>query len=401
MMIRSQPSRTRRPRISGVIMTLVAAVPVAACGGPAGPADAGAVRVGFVASLSGIYQSVGEDMRDGFQLYLDLNDGRLGGRPVELVLTDEGDGPATALPAAERLIRQDEVHVLAGVVGGGSYAAIAPLAAEHRVPLVGANGRPNLTPEQVEWLWHTSFISDQPGQAVAPYLLEHVDGPVYAIGPDYQGGHDELRGFVDTFTGLGGELANPTGETTWTPFPDTTDFIPYLSAIAATDAAAVYTFYAGRPAVDFVTQYAQSPVAHLPLYGAFLTEGAVLDAQGEAADGIWNVLNYSPDLDNPANRRFVAEWSARHDRTPTTFAMASWDAALVLDRALAAVDGEVTPAAINAALAGLGQIDSPRGPWQFSGTTHAPIQRWYLRVVARDGAELTNVLVEDLATIGD
>jgi branched-chain amino acid transport system substrate-binding protein len=81
--------------------------------------------------------------------------------------------------------------------------------------------------------------------------------------------------------------------------------------------------------------------------------------------------------------------------------MASWDAALVLDRAVAAVDGAVTPAAINQAIGGLGQIDSPRGPWQFSGRTHAPIQRWYLRVVARDGSELTNVLVEDLATIGE
>jgi branched-chain amino acid transport system substrate-binding protein len=126
----------------------------------------------------------------------------------------------------------------------------------------------------------------------------------------------------------------------------------------------------------------------------------VLGAQGEAAEGIWNVLNYSPDLDNAANRVFVAEWSARHDRTPTTFAMASWDAALVLDRAIATIGGEVTPAAINEAIAGLGQIDSPRGPWQFSEQTHAPIQRWYLRVVARDGSELTNVLVEDLATVG-
>jgi branched-chain amino acid transport system substrate-binding protein len=380
----------------GLLLSLLAA----GCAGPPAEPDGGPVRVGFIASLSGIYQSVGEDMRDGFALYLELNDGQLGGRQVELVVADEGDGPATALPAAERLIRQEQVHALAGIVGGGSYAAIAPLAAEHQIPLVGANGRPTLGEDEVAWLWHTSFISDQPGQAIAPYVLEAVDGPVYAIGPDYQGGHDELRGFVDTYTDLGGRLANPDGQVTWTPFPDTTDFLPYLSAIAATDAAAVYTFYAGRPAIDFVTQYAQSPVADLPLYGAFLTEGAILQAQGQAAEGIWNVLNYSPDLDNPANRAFVAEWSARYDRTPTTFAMASYDAAAVLDKAIATIDGQVTRTAVNTAIGGLGQIDSPRGPWQFSTLTHAPIQRWYLRVVARDGAELSNILVQDLATIG-
>lgn len=373
----------------------------AGCGDSAEGAGSDSVKVGFIASLSGIYQTVGEDMRDGFELYLEQSGNRLGGREVELAIADEGDGPETSLPAAERLIRQDQVDVLAGVVGGGSYAAIAPLAGEHQVPLVGANGRPTLTPDQVEWLWHTSFISDEPGQAIAPYIHENVDGPVYAIGPDYQGGHDELRGFVDSFTELGGELANPDGEARWTPFPDTTDFLPYFAEIAATDAAAVYTFYAGGAAVDFVTQYAQSEIADRPLYGAFLTEGAILQAQGQAAEGIWNVLNYSPDLDNAANRAFVAEWAATHERTPTTFAMASWDAALVLDRAIATIEGEVTPAAINQAIAGVGQIDSPRGPWQFSETTHAPIQPWYLRVVARDGSELTNVLVQDLATVGE
>lgn len=386
----------RRALAAGLAVPLILA---AGCAGDDGGGAAGTVKVGFIASLSGIYQTVGEDMVDGFELYLELHDGQLGGRTAELEVADEGAGDL-ALPAAERLIRQEQVDVLAGIVGGGAYAAVAPLAGEHEIPLVGANGRPTLEEGQVEWLWHTSFISDEPGQAIAPYIHENVDGPVYAIGPDYQGGHDELRGFVDTFTEIGGELANPDGETRWTPFPDTTDFVPYFNDIAQTDAAAVYTFYAGSAAIDFVTQYAQSEISDLPLYGAFLTEGAILGAQGEAAEGIWNVLNYSPDLDNAANREFVAEWSNRHDRTPTTFAMASWDAALVLDRAVAAIDGEVTPAAINEAIAGLGQIDSPRGPWQFSEQTHAPIQHWYLRVVSRDGSELTNVLVEDLATIG-
>ncbi len=395
-------SRVRtRPRIVAAAAAPLLLLAVG-CGAQAGvDEEPDRVTIGFIASLSGIYQTVGEDMRDGFELYLELNDGMLGGHQVDLVIADEGDGPATALPAAERLIAQEQAVALAGVVGGGSYAAIAPLATEYEVPLVGANGRPHLEPDEVEWLWHTSFISDEPGEAIAPYVREQVGGPVYAIGPDYQGGHDELRGFVDTFTALGGELANLDGQTRWTPFPDTTDFIPYFAEIAATDAQAVYTFYAGRAAVDFVTQYAQSEISDLPLYGAFLTEGAVLDAQGEAAEGVWNVLNYSPDLDNPANRAFVAEWTARHDRVPTTFAMASYDAAMVLDRALAAIDGEVTPRAVNEAIGALGRIDSPRGPWQFSQTTHAPIQRWYLRVVDHDGGELTNVLVQDLATIGD
>ncbi len=390
------------PRARGRLVH-VASIPLLLAGAAGCGTDAtetpGTVKIGLLVSLSGTYQSVGTDMRDGFQLYLETHGGTFGGRTVDLVIGDEGDGAPTAVPAATKLIQSDQVVALAGVVGGGSVAGIAPLLAENEVPLVGSNGRPNL-PDPA-WLWTTSFLSVEPGRAIAEYVMEHVGGPVFAIGPDYQGGYDELRGFTDEFARIGGELANPDGKTLFTPFPTTTNFLPYFSQIKASGAAAVYTFYAGKAAIDFVTQYRQSDIADLPLYGAFLTEGSVLQAQGDAAMGILNVLNYSPDLDNAANREFVAQWSTRHpDRQPTTFAMASYDAAAVLDLAIGTIDGAVTSRAINDAIATVGEIYSPRGPWQFNLTTHAPVQRWYLREVRNDGAVLANVLVEELATLG-
>lgn len=82
--------------------------------------------------------------------------------------------------------------------------------------------------------------------------------------------------------------------------------------------------------------------------------------------------------------------------------MASYDAAAVLDKAIAdaAKDGDVTPQTINKAIAGLGQIDSPRGSWEFGDKAHSPVQTWYLRQVRPDGAQLANVMVQDLATLG-
>ena len=390
----------RSPRagrgLAGLLTVGLAALSAAGCANSSAGTDT--VKIGFVASLSGTYQAAGEDLRDGFQLYLDTHGGTFGGRKVTLVVADEGDGPATALPAATRLVKQDRVAALAGVVASGSYQAISALTIENRIPLVGANGRPGV--KDVSWLWHTSFLNEEPGAAIAPYIKEKVDGPVWAIGPDYQGGHDQLRGFTDTFARLGGTLANPDGRTTFTPFPATANFLPYFTQIRNSGAKAVYAFYAGKSAIDFVTQYAQSDIRNLPLYGMALTEGAILRAQGAAAEGVWSVQNYSPDLDNPANRAFVAAWSQRHDRTPTTQAMASYDAAAVLDKAIGTIQGTVTPEKINQAIGGLTEIDSPRGAWRFSAGTHTPIQRWYLRVVRRDGAGLSNQVVQDLATLG-
>ncbi|MFG1656952.1 ABC transporter substrate-binding protein [Micromonospora chersina] len=393
----TMPRRSRARTAALLALVLLAAPACADDGGGAG--FGGSVKIGLLASLSGTYQAVGKDIRDGFQLYLSQHDGKLGGRTVELVVADEGNGAATAVPAATKLLKQDRVVALTGIVGGGSVAAVYPLLNETKVPFVGSNGRPEL--KDVSRVWHTSYLSDEPGEAIAQHVRDDVKGSVYAIGPDYQGGWDELRGFTEAFVRAGGRLANPDGKTTFTPFPTTTNFTPYFARIKASGADAVYTFYAGSAAVDFVKQYAQSEVKDLPLYAAgFLTEGGVLNAQGEAARDIYSVLNYSPDLDNAENREFVAAWKAEHDGSPTTYAMASYDAAAVLDRALAAAGDDPTPERVNAAIGQLGQIASPRGTWQFSTTTHAPVQKWYLRQVRQDGRALSNTVVGDLATVG-
>ncbi|MEU9745426.1 ABC transporter substrate-binding protein [Streptomyces niveus] len=395
----SLPRGRRRVRPVGAAAIALGLAAVTGCSSDSGAGD-DTVKVGLVASLSGTYEPVGTELRKGFELYLATHDNKLGGRKVELVVADEGDGPPTAVPAATKLIKKDKVDALTGLVGGGSVNAVLPLINQAKIPLLGSNARPPV--KDMKYVWTTSFLSDEPGKAIAPYIKEKVDGPVYAIGPDYQGGYDELRGFTDEFKKVGGKLANPDGKTKWTPFPKTTNFMPYFADIAKTDAKAVYCFYAGKAAIDFAKQYAQSDVADIPLYTAFVTEGSVLQAQGDAAKDVYSVLNYAADLDNEANRKFAADWTAKHDTQPTTYAMASYDAAAVLDQAIAdaAEKGEVTPETINTAIGGLGQIDSPRGNWEFGDKAHSPVQQWYLRQVRKDGDQLANVMVQDLATLG-
>ncbi|WP_420824816.1 ABC transporter substrate-binding protein [Streptomyces coryli] len=397
--IARRPGRSSR-RAAGVI-ALSLALAAAGCSGSSSGSDDNTVKVGLLASLSGTYEAVGTDQRRGFELYLDTHKGELGGHKVKLSVGDEGDGPPTAVPAATKLVKKDRVDVLTGIVANGSYKAVLPLVEQQKIPLVSSNGRPPV--EDVSRVWHTSFLSDEPGKAIAKHLKDKVDGPVYAIGPDYQGGYDQVGGFTDAFKAAGGKLANPGGKTTWTPFPKTTNFTPYLNKIARSDAKAVYCFYAGKAALDFVKQYAQSDAADLPLYSAgFLTEGSLLTAQGDAAKGIYSALNYAEDLDNDANRKFVADWTAKYDTPPTEYAMASYDAAAVLDQAIADADkaGDVTPEAINKAIGKLGQIDSPRGSWEFGKKSHSPVQKWYLRQVRRDGKQLSNVMMQDLTTLG-
>jgi branched-chain amino acid transport system substrate-binding protein len=335
-------------------------------------------------------------MRDGFSLYLQAHGDRLGGHPVDLVVVDEGDGGAEPVRAATSLVQRSDVLAVTGVTNAQTVTTLLPALRARGVALVGSNGRPGV--DDVGVVWSTSFLSEEPGQALARYLRAEIDGPVWAMGVDNQSGRADLAGFVDAFAAVGGRLANVRQEPLYTP--DTTNFLPFLTQAKASGAKAVYSFYVGEEATSFVQQYAQSDARDLPLFGAGpLTEGRVLAAQGRAALGIRTVLNYAPDLDNPTNRGFVDAWRARHTTLPTTYAMASWDAALLLDKAIGTAGESPTPATVNAALGRIGQIDSPRGTWQFSDR-HSPVQKWYLRRVQTDGRTLTNSLIQDLDILG-
>jgi branched-chain amino acid transport system substrate-binding protein len=409
MIMRSVPFFHRRVSAAVIIVAVVTMViAVSGCGrADPTPASAGTqtVKVGLLVSLSGTYKTVGEDMQKGWNLYLSTHGGKLGGRTAQVIVGDEAAGGDTAGKAARKMVESDKVQAIVGVVAADSVRAVMNTTVEAKVPLIGTNARlGNQKPEETAWVWHTSYISTEPGLAMGEYVHQQVkDGTVWAIGPDYAGGHDEVGGFVTAYTRAGGKLTNPGGQPTWTPWtPPTTNFAPYLAQIKAAKPAAVYTFYAGGSAIAFVKQYKEFGLT-MPLYAAgFLTEGTVLGAEGPAALGVKNSLNYSADLENPTNRVFAAEYLRSYGTAPTTFSMSTYDGAAVLDKAIAAIpaDRPVTAEAINAALAGLGQVDSPRGTWQWNATTHAPVQRWYLREVRPDGRANANVVIQELLTLG-
>lgn len=396
---------SRRPhRRLGTVLVLGLASALSAAGCSSGKShDAGGtshVKIGMLVALTGPYAAIGTDMRDGFQQYLSAHGGALGGHPADLITGDEGVGGDVAVPVAQKMVKEDHVLAMTGLVGNNTVVAVAPIAEAAKIPIVGTGGRPDL--KDFSYYWSDSFFSTDPGTAIASYIAQNTQGTVYAIGPDYQGGYDELRGFTDAFAKAGGKLANSNGKPTFTPWPNTTDFSPYLAKIKASGAKAVYSFYAGGPAVDFVKQYAQSDAKDIPLYAAgFLTEGGVLKAEGPAAQGITSVMNYSPDVDNATNRSFVNAWQATHKGAqPSAYAMYGYDAAAILDQAIAKAGPNPTSDAVNTAIGGLGEIDSPRGAWSIANSTHGPIQKWYLRRAQMDGGTLSNMTVQVLTTLG-
>jgi branched-chain amino acid transport system substrate-binding protein len=397
------PHHTRRPPFvtSGAAALLLA---LTACGGGSlGEEDGGqeggggTVRVGLVIPEAGVYTPLGEDMQQGWELWLDQHDGEMAGYTVETEIADEGEGPDTGVPAIQRLLTEGSVDAMVGIVNSATALGVAEQITEAETPLIIANaGAGPITRDAASpFVWRTSFTNAQVAAAMGEHLAAEGIGPVYVMAPDYAAGQEVVAGFTEAFEAGGGALAGQA----LTPFGTTQDFQPFLSGIRSSGAAATFAFYAGGEAVNFVQQYAEFGLKEAaPLYGSgFLTEGSVLEAQGEAAVGVRTSLHYSTEIDNEANAEFVQAYQDAYDELPTVYAVQAYDAANVLARALEDA-GDLDGTAITEALNGLGEIeDSPRGPWSFNGQT--PEQSIYLREVVDENGTLLNSVVTDLGVL--
>jgi branched-chain amino acid transport system substrate-binding protein len=229
-------------------------------GGGAAAEEQGPIKVGLVIPQSGVYAPLGEDMKAGWELYLSQHGGKLGGREVETVVADEGEGPDTGVPALQKTIQQDQADVVVGLVNSATALGVKDLVTSSKKLLLVANaGANDITGEDTKYIWRTSFTNEQVAYAIGEHMAGTEDGKngAYAIAADYAAGEEAIAGFKRGFEEGGGKLV---GEAK-TPFGTTQDFQPFLSKIRSSGADAVYAFFAGAEAVSFVKQYDQFGLA--------------------------------------------------------------------------------------------------------------------------------------------
>jgi len=70
-------------------------------------AQAAPVKIGMITTLSGPGGYLGADVRDGFMLA--VQDGKLGGVPVQVQVEDDGLKPAQAKQIANRFMKTDGI----------------------------------------------------------------------------------------------------------------------------------------------------------------------------------------------------------------------------------------------------------------------------------------------------
>lgn len=343
------------------------------------------VRIGFVTTLTTPAAVIGEDMRDAADLAIEHLDGKMGALDIEIHYADDNFRPEIGKQQTDRLLKQHGVDFVAGYIWSHVLLASRQSVLDAGKFLISANAGPAQIAGELchENFFSTSWQNDQMAMALGELLNRQQAERLYAVVPNYTAGKNMLAGVERTFNGdiVGRDL------TKWGKDAQL-DFSTELAKVRASGADALFAFYPGRAGSAFIKQYQQSGLAdQVPLHTVFMLDALSLpNLQQAGIDevlGAHSTMFWSPSVEVAANRRFVADFRAKHGRYPSFYAAQAYDAIMLINSAVVAVEGDISDEeALRAALK-RADFESVRGDFSY-GNNHMPVQNFYEMEVVAD-----------------
>jgi branched-chain amino acid transport system substrate-binding protein len=345
------------------------------------------LKIGLLLTLSGPSAVLGQQARDGFQLAVKEMGGKLGGRDVEVFVTDDELKPDVAVTKVKGLLERDKVDFVVGPIFSNVAVAVHKPIVDANTFYISTNAGPsNFAGKSCNpYFFATSYQNDQNHEVLGKVAQNRGYKKVYLLAPNYQAGKDALAGFKRHYKG---EIV----EESYVPL-NTLDFQSELAKIASMSPDAIFTFMPGGMGVNLVKQYKGAGLMEkIPFLSAFTVDESTLPAQQDAAIGAWGGSNWAPNLDTPQNKKFVQAYEAAYNTVPGSYAMHAYDAALLIDSALKVTGGKTdNKDALRSALR-KAEFKSLRGDFKFANNGF-PVQDFYLVKVAKrqDGKFQTEV----------
>jgi len=372
-----------------------AALGIGLAAGPAGAAEE--LRIGFVAPMTGIFAQIGKDMSNGFQLYVDEVGGNFAGAKVNFILEDGQGKPPVNVRKAEKLVRQDKVHMFIGGLLASTGYALAPVSSRLKtvyIPSIAAAD--DLTQRQASkypYVVRTGWTSSQPNHPFGAWACEQGYKKVVTVAADYAFGYEVVGGFQKTFEDCGGKVI----QKIWPPL-GTKDFGPFIPTIKDS-ADAIFTLMVGPMSLQFPKQLAAAGIKKPVMGGGTSYDEFVLPSMGDEVIGHVSALQYSAALDTPKNQAFVKKYREKYGKVPSYYSESNYTTAQMIHEVMKKTGGKWPGAEKFVQLLSQIQLDSVRGPVRLDEMRN-PVHNIYIRKVEKkkmhgyDQEELWNTVIK-------
>ncbi|MDO9712783.1 ABC transporter substrate-binding protein [Paracraurococcus lichenis] len=335
----------RRMLLAGAAGAIAAAPGAARAQGGGKP-----VRIGVLNDMSGVYSDYqGRGSVVAAELAVADGDGRVAGRPVEVVFADHQNKPDIGASIARRWLDLDGVDMILDVPNSAVALAVAELCREKNKVFIGSGaGTSELTgakcsPNTVHWTYDTWSLANSLGRA----LVERGGKRWFLLVADYAFGYDLQSSITDAVQKAGGSIAgavrHPLG---------TTDYSSFLLTAQASRADVLCLANAGGDTTTALKQAAEFGLTRqMKVAGPVVNINMIQPIGLRDAQGLLAVMPFYWDL-NEGTRAFAGRFQAAHPRhlMPNDMQAGCYGATLHFLKAVAQVGGAEDGRAVVAAM---------------------------------------------------
>jgi branched-chain amino acid transport system substrate-binding protein len=317
------------------------------------------VKVGLLSSKSGVFAQQGEEVIRAIKFAIEEANAKGGvdGRKVEVAEADDEGTPDAGRRVGEKLAR-DGYNLLIGAIPSSISLALGPnLERWDAAYFVVASKSDKITGDSCKLRMFRTNHSDAMDIAmIAEWAKGFKEKTFASMAADYVWGRDSAESFAKAVKAQGKEvklqLYAPLG---------TKDFSPFIAQLKEAKVDAIWVAETGRDAIAFVKQAAEfGLIPQTRLIGHSLILNFMINGTDKLLEGTPGTTGYTPDIDNPRNKAFVAAWKAKFNRLPTDNEGQAYNGAQVMFEGVRLAKS-VKPADVSKALSGA-KLDTIYGP---------------------------------------
>ena len=275
------------------------------------------VSVGLVASLSGVYASIGEDQIRGSQYAADEIGGKVLGRPIELVPIDDEAKPGVGARKVREAIQSRGVMYVNGAVSSGVALAVDQVADEEKAIYINSVGADEVTGSQCNrhvFRWSLPAYGAIE-QTVRPLLkMFPMAKRWYTITPDYAFGHSLLSNTIRILKEFGAEHVgndmHPLGQT---------EYSSYITKAMAGKADVVAFLNFGNDTINALKQAHNFDLSRKAKILVAWSSGLrdMEEVGPEACEGIYFGCQFWHAVDVPLTKKLDEVWLKKFNRYPS------------------------------------------------------------------------------------
>ena len=239
------------------------------------------IRIGFQVHRTGIGAAYGrwyERTSQAAVAYINETGG-VGGRPIELIIEDDGTDPKRGAEVIDKFASQHKVDFVFGTLFSHVVIASSPRAGELKLPYFVVSEGYHVASGKLNRYVFQPGITDvrQQVSSMAPWITDNLGKKVAMIFPDYAFGYNHRDFFSAAAQSLGGEI------TTLLPIPPTeTSYTKYFPKIPP-GTEVIYHVMVGPGVLTFVKELGEFFGSNRPELFGFIDS---LEAVDMASPGL-------------------------------------------------------------------------------------------------------------------